>query len=87
MNLDTGIGTQQEGSVARSIEKQTSKIPSDLFLWVGVGAIAVSLGLQMFGKKQSSNFVGIWVPTVLLLGLYNKIVKLAGHDRYAPDVD
>lgn len=72
---------QREGRVARTIEKQTAKLPSDLFLWLGVGAAVVSLGLQIAGKKVSSNFVGTWVPTVLLLGVYNKIVKVAGHDR------
>jgi len=27
------------------------------------------------------------VPTVLLLGVYNKIVKIAGHDRQDQDLD
>jgi hypothetical protein len=80
-------GSQREGGVARAIEKQTSKLPSDLFLWGGVGAIITSLSLQMFGKKAAGNFVANWVPTVLILGLYNKVVKVAGHDRYQQDVD
>jgi membrane protein implicated in regulation of membrane protease activity len=79
--------SQREGQVARSIERETSKLPSDLFLWSGVGAIVTSLTLQLFGKKQTSNFVATWVPTVLLLGLYNKIVKVAGHDRFDRQVD
>jgi hypothetical protein len=33
------------------------------------------------GKKETAQFVGHWVPTFLILGLYNKIVKVAGHDR------
>ena len=39
-----------------------------------------SLALQMMGKKEQSNFVGQWAPTLLILGLYNKIVKVAGSD-------
>ncbi len=73
---------QQEGPVARSIERQTSKIPSDFFLWAGVASIATSLGFMVAGKKQVANFIGQWAPTVLLLGLYNKVVKVAGHDKY-----
>lgn len=42
--------------------------------------MAVSLGLQLAGKKKMSNFVGHWPANVLLLGLYNKLVKLEGHD-------
>ncbi len=74
-------GNQTEGHVARSIEKQTAKLPSDLFLWAGLGSMALSLAMRAFGKKEAANFVAPWVPTVLLLGVYNKIVKVAGHDR------
>jgi hypothetical protein len=35
----------------------------------------------MSGKKEASLFVGQWAPTFLILGLYNKLVKIAGSDR------
>ena len=70
-----------EGMVARTIEEQTAKLPSDLFLWAAVGSIGCSLLLQASGKKEESLFVGQWAPTFLILGLYNKIVKVAGSDR------
>ena len=79
--------SQTEGASARAIEKQTSKIPSDFFLWTGIGAIVGSIGLHLMGKRETGNFVATWVPTVLLLGLYNKVVKLGGHDRYQQQVD
>lgn len=86
LNSDTDGAEQEEGRVARAIEAQTSKISSDFFLWSGVGAVLLSLGLRLAGKKQSANFVGQWVPTVLLLGVYNKIVKVAGHDKKTANV-
>jgi hypothetical protein len=70
----------REGTLARTIEHQTAKVPSDVFLWAALGSIAVSLGLQVFSKKEESHFVGQWVPTFLILGLYNKIVKELGSD-------
>lgn len=70
-----------EGRLAKAIERQTSKLPSDTFLWTAVGAIGVSLALQIMGKRETSNFIGQWAPTVLILGLYNKLVKVAGSDR------
>jgi hypothetical protein len=79
--MDMQMQEQREGGVARAIEKKTSKIPSDFFLWGGVASILASATLMLLGKKQAANFVGQWVPTVLVLGLYNKIVKVAGHDR------
>jgi hypothetical protein len=70
----------QEGKVATAIEEQTAKIPSDVFLWAALGSMAVSLGLQIAGVKHRSLFIGQWAAPFLLLGLYNKIVKLEGHD-------
>ena len=67
-----------EGQVARSIEEQTAKLPSDTFLWAAIGSMAVSALLQMSGKQRTSLFVGQWAPTFLILGLYNKLVKVAG---------
>ncbi len=76
-----GSFEHSEGPVARMIESQTAKLPSDLFLWAACGSIVGSLALQLAGRKVESNFVGHWAPTFLLLGLYNKIVKVAGSDR------
>lgn len=70
-----------EGPLARTIEEQTAKLPSDVFLWAAVGAIGVSAVLQFAGNDEKSRFVGQWVAPFLLLGLYNKIVKVAGSDR------
>jgi hypothetical protein len=69
-----------EGRVARGIERQTAKLPSDTFLWASLGSIATSLLLQTMGKKEESLFVGQWAPVFLILGLYNKIVKELGSD-------
>jgi hypothetical protein len=70
----------REGPIARSIEQQTAKLPSDLFLFAALGSIATSLILHAAGKKESANFVGHWAPTILILGLYNKMVKLQGSE-------
>ncbi len=70
-----------EGGLARPIEKYTAKLPSDTFLWAAVGSIAGSAILRMMGRKHDALFVGEWAPTFLILGLYNKLVKVAGHDR------
>lgn len=70
----------REGPVARTIEQQTAKLPSDLFLWAAFGSIAGSLGFNMSGNKHAALFVGQWAPTFLLLGIYNKMVKLHGSE-------
>jgi hypothetical protein len=70
----------REGPIARTIEQQTAKLPSDTFLWAALGSMGVSLVTQMMGKQKTSNFIGLWVPTFLMFGLYNKMVKLQGSD-------
>ena len=70
----------REGPVAAGIEQQTAKLPSDLFLWTAIGCMAVSFGLQLAIQKHVSLFIGQWAPSILIMGLYNKLVKLEGHD-------
>lgn len=70
----------REGPIARAIEEQTAKLPSDTFLWAAFGAIGLSLALKLTGRRHDALFVGHWAPTLLLLGVYNKLVKLHGSD-------
>ncbi|SKC72857.1 hypothetical protein [Ohtaekwangia koreensis] len=72
---------RKEGKVAKAIEQQTSKVPSDTFLWASLGAMAASLTLKTFKKDHLALFVGQWAAPFLLLGIYNKIVKVEGHDK------
>ena len=69
-----------EGAVARAIEQQTAKLPSDTFLWLAGASIATSLTMKLMGRDKDALFVGQWAPTFLILGLYNKLVKVAGSD-------
>jgi hypothetical protein len=73
-----------EGPVARTIEEQTSKLPSDTFLWLALGSMAGAAALQLAGNRHVSLFVGQWAPAFLVFGLYNKLVKQLGSDR-VPD--
>ena len=70
-----------EGTVAKTIEEQTAKLPSDTFLWMAVGAMTASATFQMMGNRHVSLFIGQWAPTFLIFGLYNKLVKQLGSDR------
>ena len=70
-----------EGTVAKTIEEQTAKLPSDTFLWMAVGAMTASATLQIMGQRHVSLFIGQWAPTFLIFGIYNKLVKQLGSDR------
>ena len=67
---------QEEGKMTRKVERHTSKMPSMTFLGLAVGSMVASAALMISERKQLANFVGQWAPTILILGLYNKIVKI-----------
>jgi len=70
----------REGVVARTIEQQTAKLPSDIFLWAAGASIITSLVLKANGRHMDALFVGQWPAPFLLLGVYNKLVKIHGSD-------
>ena len=71
----------REGGLAKPIEEQTAKLPSDTFLWASITAMAASLTLKLMGRNHTALFIGQWAAPFLLFGVYNKIVKVAGHDK------
>ncbi len=78
--MENNQTSHKEGPVAKAIETQTSKLPSDLFLWAAVGSMGVSLALKIMKKSHQSLFVGQWAAPFLILGLYNKLVKVEGSE-------
>ena len=79
----TSVARQEhtEGRVAKAIEDQTARLPSDTFLWAAIGSMTASATLHVMGRRETSVFVGQWAPTFLILGLYNKLVKQLGSDH------
>lgn len=67
-----------EGSVTRTIEQQTAKIPSSVFLTAAVASLVASAAFEAFGNQRVSRFIGMWAPTLLITGVYNKLVKTMG---------
>jgi hypothetical protein len=72
---------KKEGKVAKTLEEQTSRIPSDIYLWASVGTMALSLTCFLTRNRQASILFGQWASSLLIIGLYNKLVKVEGHDE------
>jgi hypothetical protein len=70
-----------EDPFTKTIQRYTAGLPSSSYLGLAVGAMVVSLGLHLAGRRDAGNFIAAWVPTWLIIGLYSKVVKLEGHDR------
>lgn len=71
----------REGRTTKEIEKQTSKIPSVFFLNAALTSMGLSLVLKLMNRGNTALFVGQWAAPFLILGMYNKLVKLEGHDK------
>lgn len=73
-------GEAQEDQFTAAIEKTTAHIPSSVYLGAALASMAVSAGMKAAGKEHGALFVGQWAAPFLLLGIYNKLVKLHGSD-------
>jgi hypothetical protein len=78
---NVGKQDHSEGRVAKLIEEQTAKLPSDIFLWTALGCLGVSTLFGLVGASRMSLFFGQFAAPILIMGLYNKVVKVEGSDR------
>ena len=74
-----------EDQFSQSVESYTAGVPSSGYLAVAIGAVGLSLACQVAGRGKWGNFIAQWAPTWLIIGLYNKLVKLEGHQRRRDD--
>ncbi len=73
------ILSTQEGKGTVAVEKQTAKIPSIVYLAAGMIPLVASMCL-MRKRPHTAFMLGQWSAPVLIMGLYNKLVKTEGHD-------
>jgi len=79
----TSVTGQREDEFTSQIESQTSRLPSSGYLGAAIGSMAGSAVLKIMGKDSWALFVGQWAPAFLIMGVYNKLVKQHGSDRYS----
>jgi hypothetical protein len=73
-------GDAKEYQFTGMLESVTAKIPSSLFLGVAVASILGSISFKIAKKHPNALFIGQWVAPLLILGIYNKMVKQHGSD-------
>lgn len=81
LTRSTQSRTPHEGELTQRIEQQTARIPSVGYLSLAIASMVASAFLAIFiNRKEYANFVGLWAPSFLLIGIYNKLVKLEGSE-------
>jgi len=83
-----GVHDGEEGRATRAIERQTSRMPSGIFLTLAFASMVASAAIMASDRARRhyrlgaarrtgiANFVGQWAPTLLIIGVYNKVVKI-----------
>jgi hypothetical protein len=86
-NYQSSMHTEPtEDHFTKTVEEYTASLPSSGYLAVAVAAMGASLLFQVTGQGKWGNFIAQWVLTWLVIGLYNKMVKLEGHDKTDRDI-
>jgi hypothetical protein len=62
---------------AQAITRQLARIPADFYLWTGLGLAATAVGLLAARRQRGSLLAGMWVPPLLLAGLYGRVARAA----------
>lgn len=75
----------QEGNATVAVEKKTSKIPLDGLSVCRLRRIGSLCRMMCRGRKSTALLVGQWAAPLLIMGLYNKVVKTEGHDGSATE--
>lgn len=75
-----------EGRTTDVIERRTGQVPSGTYLMLAIGSMVASAAImlsarastrgRLSGRAELANFVGQWAPSLLIIGVYNKLVKV-----------
>ena len=77
---ESARSTPREGGIAKQVEQYTGNVPTITYLGFAVGSMVLSASIAALSRrKEIANFIGLWVPTIMLLGVYNKLVKMENN--------
>ncbi|MPZ23781.1 MAG: hypothetical protein GEU28_09585 [Dehalococcoidia bacterium] len=71
LNESARAGERLAAESTRTVEK----MPVRRFWLAAVGSMGVSALLFALGKRQASNFVGLWVPSLISLALFYRLLR------------
>jgi len=71
----------------QGVERFVREIASDPLLCGAAAAVGLSVGLQLAGRTKAAGFVGLWAPTLLLLGIYRRATKTTGDETARRQTD
>jgi len=62
----------------RMMDEQVRRVPPSLLVGLALGSMAISAAFAMAGKLKVANFIGEWVPSLLILATFDRLTQHAG---------
>jgi hypothetical protein len=59
----------------RVVEEQVRRVPPSLLVGLALGSIAISAAFAVAGKMKVANFIGQWVPSLLILATFDRLMQ------------
>ncbi len=59
----------------RMVEEQVRRVPASLLVGLALGSMAVSAAFAVAGKLKVANFIGQWVPSLLILATFDRLLE------------
>ena len=59
----------------RVVEAQVRRVPPSLLVGLALGSMAVSAAFAVAGRLKVANFIGQWVPSLLILATFDRLMQ------------
>ena len=59
----------------RAVEEQVRRVAPSLLVGLALGSMVVSAALAVAGKLKVANFIGQWVPSLLILATFDRLTQ------------
>ncbi|MEX2237049.1 MAG: hypothetical protein WEB00_05900 [Dehalococcoidia bacterium] len=67
--------TKTGAQFAEHSTKAIEQVPLTGYWFGAIGSMVASAFLYLIGKKEASQFVGLWVPSIISLALFYKLLR------------
>lgn len=67
--------TTTEGALSKIAEAESTKIPRDYSLWIGLGLLGASFLFRALKKKHAGLYIAELATPILIRGVYHQLTR------------
>ncbi|MBI4498828.1 MAG: hypothetical protein HY689_13125 [Chloroflexi bacterium] len=75
MTTQPGQMGRQAMEQGRQAMQQLEEVPTNVYFWAMAASVLTSAWLFLMGRRWESVFVGLWAPTLISFGMFNKLLR------------